>query len=344
MTRLLDIEDHDALVAYLTDAGRIEPGEPVEARTLAGGVSNRTVLLRHPSGEAWVLKQALPKLRVEVDWFSDPRRNEREATGMRFLEQLAPAGTVPRLIFEDRRQHLLAMEAVPEPHQNWKTRLLAGHLEMPRIAQFAALLATVHARASQRGDELAREFDDRQYFESLRVEPYYKFTATQVPRAGPFLRQLIADSRATRVSLVHGDYSPKNILLQGDSMVLVDHEVIHWGDPGFDLGFSLTHLLSKSHLLAAHRAAFAGAARTYWELYCHDLRQVSTDSLDWADQLERRVVRHTLGCLLARVAGRSPLEYLDQQHRQRQQAAVVQLMTQLPATVADLTTEFVARL
>ena len=115
--------------------------------------------------------------------------------------------------------------------------------------------------------ELAGLFDDRSHFESLRLEPYYAFTATQIPAAAGFLQALIAGTRARRLTLVHGDFSPKNILIHRDSLVLLDHEVIHWGDPAFDLGFSLTHLLSKAHHLPNHRADFANAAREYWQTY-----------------------------------------------------------------------------
>jgi len=134
---------------------------------------------------------------------------------------------------------------------------------------------------------------------------------------------------------VHGDYSPKNILLHGPRMVLLDHEVIHWGDPAFDLGFSLTHLLSKAHYLPDHRGAFAEAARRYWHIYAACLR-----GFLWREDMEPMVVRHTLGCLLARVAGRSPLEYLDHDHRMRQRDAVLSVLQRKPATVDDLTDEF----
>src|SRR5688572_32913008 len=127
---MLDIERHEDLVAYLRDAGRIGQGETPKCTTLAGGVSNRTVLVERSSGEAWVLKQALAKLRVKVDWFSDPSRVHREALGLRWLEELAPAETITPLVFEDEEHHLLAMQAVPEPHENWKTRLLRGEVDM----------------------------------------------------------------------------------------------------------------------------------------------------------------------------------------------------------------------
>jgi aminoglycoside phosphotransferase (APT) family kinase protein len=335
----LDIEQPAALEAYLRATRRVDATEKISSRPLSGGVSNRTVLVRRASGETWVLKQALPKLRVAVDWFSDPQRIEREAAAMRALYELAPPGAVTRLIFEDRDRHLLAMEAVPEPHQNWKDLLLAGQVDLERVRQFAELLGTIHGRASRRGAELAKDFADRQFFESLRLEPYYAFTAAQAPAAAPFLHGLIRETRLRGDTLVHGDFSPKNILLQGPRMVLLDHEVVHWGDAAFDLGFSLTHLLSKAHYLRRQRDAFAHAARRYWQTYRAAIGQVP-----WLDGLEGRAVRHTLGCLLARVAGRSPLEYLDRAQRDVQREAVVPLMQDPPPSIDALIDAFLARL
>src|SRR6185369_10208057 len=115
--------------------------------TLALGVSNRTVLVERPNGEAWVVKQALKKLRVAVEWYSSPERIHREALGMRWLAQLAPPGSTTELIFEDQASHILAMTAVPQPHENWKIRLLAGRLETGQAEQFGRLLGTIHRAA-----------------------------------------------------------------------------------------------------------------------------------------------------------------------------------------------------
>jgi aminoglycoside phosphotransferase (APT) family kinase protein len=337
VSETIDIERPDQLIAYLERSGYIDPGEPIVARVLAGGVSNRTVLVERADGQAWVLKQALAKLRVAVDWFSSPERIQREALGLRWLARLAPPGSTVPLLFEDRRQHILGMAAVPQPHENWKTLLLRGALELDHVAQFARLLGTIQRAATGRSD-VAAAFDDRSFFESLRVEPYYGYTAEQTPAAAPFYAELIAATRARRLTLVHGDYSPKNILVHHDRLVLLDHEVIHFGDPAFDAGFALTHLLSKAHHLPLHRAAFAGAVRYFWRIYSETLGPVG-----WRADLDRWAVRHTLGCLLARVAGRSPLEYLDAAERARQQAVVVALMGRPPATVDELVAQFVAR-
>ncbi|MCC6166291.1 MAG: hypothetical protein IT329_03600, partial [Caldilineaceae bacterium] len=132
----LDIENPADLLAYLRRMGHIAADETPCLRTLAGGVSNRTVWVTRPSGEAWVLKQALAKLRVPVDWFSSPLRVHREALGLRHLAELAPPGAITPLVFEDHASHLIAMQAVPEPHANWKTLLLAGQLDGEHVRQF----------------------------------------------------------------------------------------------------------------------------------------------------------------------------------------------------------------
>lgn len=363
---MLNIEQPDDLLTYLRDHSHISPDEHPLIRTLTGGVSNRTVWVERAGGDTWVLKQALAKLRVSVDWFSSPERVHREALGLRWLADLAPPGTITPLIFEDHQHHLLAMQAVPQPHDNWKTLLLAGRPEADHIHQFGRLLGTIHRRAFERREEVAPIFADRSFFESLRLEPYYTYTADQVPAAAEFLHALIDETRACRLTLVHGDYSPKNMLVHQGRLILLDHEVIHWGDPAFDLGFSLTHLLSKAHHLPHQRTAFAAAAVAYWQVYAETLGETLVASFEsdplpqplsllgrgesrqrqgeGSSSFEARAVRHTLACLLARVAGRSPLEYLDEAARARQQEIVLALLAAPPLTITGLVNSFIARL
>ena len=191
------------------------------------------------------------------------------------------------------------------------------------------MLAQIHNAIAQY-PELEGDFGDRRFFEELRLEPYYGFTATQIPAARPFLAQLIDDTRARRHALVHGDYSPKNVHVHADQLILLDFEVIHFGDPAFDIGFSLTHFLSKAHFLPACRAVFLDMAREYWRSYLADLAPNLRE-------VDSHAVKHTLACLLARVAGRSPLEYLGQTQRDHQQKMVLSILaddvTEIPLLI-----------
>ena len=335
----LNIEEPAALAGYLTAQGLVSPDDTIVSRPLAGGVSNRTVWVECAGREPWVLKQALAKLRVQVDWFSDPRRVHREAAGMRQLGKVLPPGHVPTLLFEDHTEHIIGMTAAPRPNENWKQMLLEGKLVGDHVDQFGQLLALIHRSGYEQQADLRAEFGDDSFFEALRLEPYYGYAATQLPQAADFLHTLMQETRHRKLTLVHGDYSPKNVLVCTDQLVLLDHEVIHFGDPAFDLGFSLTHLLSKAHHLSALRASFAEAALRYWNTY-----RAHLGATPWTDGLEPRVVRHTLACLLARVAGRSPLEYLDAEARVRQQSAVLAQLHRPPSTVSSLIRQFCAAL
>lgn len=332
---MLDIERPEALTSYLRGRGLLRVDEEARTRVLAGGVSNRTVLLLRPQAPDWVLKQALDTLRVAVPWHCDPRRAHREAVGLQWLQKTCPSGSIPGFVFEDATEHLLAMEAVPEPHAVLKEQLLAGQIDHGLLRDFGGLLGVIHAHGAQ-GDAEAL-FADQSFFEALRLEPYYEYSAAQEPSAAPFLRELIDDARSHRVTVVHGDYSPKNILVRQGKLVLLDHEVIHFGSPAFDIGFAFAHLLSKAHHLRAHRTELVTGAQLAWDGY----RAAIADAR-WAhgDEFERTAVRHTLGCLLARVVGRSPLEYLDAHERRRQRAASLKLIESPPSTMPELIRRF----
>lgn len=333
----LDIEDASALIAWLQSTGRIEPFEVPRIQILHGGVSNRTVRVQRTNGECWVLKQALERLRVPTEWRSSPARVHREALGMRWLARLVPAGSVPEFLFEEESVHVIAMQAVPEPHTNWKTLLLAGVVEDWAVVEFARLLACIHSRsvAEVWRPNLQNAFRDRSFFEGLRLEPFYQFTSAQVPAAAAFLEPLIAESRRIQTALVHGDYSPKNILVRHRQLILLDHEVIHWGDPMFDVGFAMAHFLCKAARGSGHRDAFLGAVERFWSEY-----QACVDP-SLADEASRqRALRHALGCALARVAGRSQVEYLTNRQKEIQRRWICRQSMNPPVDGSDLIKSF----
>ncbi|MEX1124122.1 MAG: phosphotransferase [Acidimicrobiia bacterium] len=337
MIESVDIEDSQALLAYLFASGRIEAQEHPAVDNLAGGVSCRTVRVTRESGETWVLKQALPQLRVAVEWQSDPKRIRSEGLAMKWLGQILPRGAIPSLVFEDEQNGLVAMTAVAMPHETLKARLMRGAFETA-VPEAATILAAIHSGALSFEADLRNVFADQSAFESLRVDPFYGFSRS-VSGTEEFLGDLMRDCRTIRVSLVHGDFSPKNILIHDEQLVLVDHEVIHWGDSAFDIGFFMAHLLSKAHHFVQWRSAFLGGVQSFWDRYDDE-----SDYLFRQPDYEARAVRHTIGCLLARVKGKSPLEYLDARERVRQTLVARSLMGDDPATFEELVTRFDNRL
>jgi 5-methylthioribose kinase len=332
---MIDIEDFGQLLGYLRKTDRLDSTEIPIIRKLSGGVSNKTLLLVRPGGESWVIKQALPKLRVQSDWFSDPARIAVEANGLRYLPRVTPTGSTVSLLFEDPAEKLLAMEAVPEPHQNWKQLLLSGEIDQRHFGQFAKLLGSIHRESFKLRHDLAPVFADKQFFRTLRLEPYYEHSAAVAQCAAAFLEELVVWTLSRSDTLVHGDFSPKNVLVQNQQLILLDHEVLHFGDPAFDIGFSLTHFLSKALHFPERRPEILRAARCFWRRYLGEVR-----GMPWIAHVDFRAAQHTLASLLARVCGRSPLEYLDKEERFVQQQIVVEMIEEHVSTVDQVITGF----
>ncbi len=331
---LLNIENHDELVPFLAQHGELERGEQAQCQNLAGGVSNRTVRVVRAGKPNLIVKQALSKLRVEADWFSSQDRIHREYAALGVFAALLP-GKVPVAILEDIQFHVIAMGEIPAPYINWKEGMLAGSIEIAHWISFGKMLAHVHTTTNKGLTGLPASLRDKSFFETLRLEPYYEYSGQQVPNVSEFLNDLIAETRSLSISLVHGDFSPKNVLIHNNSLYLLDFEVCHIGDPAFDVGFGLTHALSKALRLPQLRKELVQGAYRYWQGYSENRALQALDA-----RIEPRVVRHTLACLLARAVGRSPLEYLSREQRLWQAQTAVDLIHMEIETVPDLIAEF----
>jgi 5-methylthioribose kinase len=283
--------------AYLRQAGW--PEQPVSSiRPLGGGVSN-TVLLADGPGGRFVLKQALEKLRVEADWRSRPDRTLREADALQSMAAILPPGAVPHVLFIDRPNCIYAMEAAPAGSPDWKTELLAGRID-PRVAAAAGRTLGAMIRTTWRQPDWQQRFGDQTVFDELRLDPYYRFTAARHPAFAAHFARLISSCAERRVSLVHGDWSPKNLLVTPGGVMAIDFEVVHYGDPCFDTGFLLCHLLLKSIHMPPRQASLLACAEAFWQAL--DFRE------PWAFD---GTVAHLAGLLLARADGKSPAEYLS---------------------------------
>jgi 5-methylthioribose kinase len=252
--------------------------------------------------ERFVLKQSLGKLRVEQDWYSDRARIFRESAALRRLGKFLPEGVVPQILFEDRDNLFFAMTAAPIHAQTWKEQLLRGDISDDIAKQIGAILGTIIA-STWRDPACEAEFGDQTVFDELRIDPYYRTTALQHPDLAGHIRELIAQSGQRRVSLVHGDWSPKNFLVADGRVMVIDFEVIHYGDPAFDAAFLLNHLLLKSFYRREWQPRYRSAAFSFW----HALQRHVPAEADW---FEPAVIRHLGALLLARVDGKSPAEYI----------------------------------
>ena len=293
------------LYAALERMGLIRGEERPPAQALAGGVSSDIYRVDLASGPVCV-KRALPQLKVSALWKAPVERNRWEVEWMRVASAIVPA-FVPRVIAHDAESGSFAMEYLaPDEYPVWKSQLRDGIIDVRVAAEVGKRIAAVHAATA--GDAaIARRFETDAIFHSIRLEPYLAATAARHPDCAAALSGLVETTSTTRLALVHGDVSPKNILVGPAGPVLLDAECAWYGDPAFDLAFCLNHMLLK------------GVWRPQWReqyLRCFDaLAGAYLDAVTWEPPaaLERRAARLLPGLLLGRVDGKSPVEYLTEE-------------------------------
>ncbi len=266
--------------------------------TFDRGVASDIQVVDGPDGP-YVLKRALPRLRVAAEWLSDPARSMVEASALKAMAGIIGQDAVPRVLWVDPGRHEFAMALVPPRLRNWKQDLMSGRIDPATASRAGQLLGQLHAGSARR-PELREQFRDTRFFEELRIRPYFARVAERNPDLAVDIEAVVAGMAERRTALVHGDFSPKNILADGADIVLLDCEVAHWGDPRFDLAFCLTHLTLKSLRRAAPVAPLAGAGAALLCGYC----ETGPAIIDAA-------LVQILGCLLlARLEGDSPVDYL----------------------------------
>jgi aminoglycoside phosphotransferase (APT) family kinase protein len=291
-----------AWLAALVRAGLVAPGENATVTPLAGGVSSDIVRV-DAGGRTFCVKRALAKLKVAADWRAPVERNHAEAEWIRVVGDV-DADAVPAILAEDVSQGLFAMSWLPpDAFPVWKNELRDGRIDPEFAAEVGRRIARVHAATAGR-DDIAARFANDHIFYPIRLEAYLVATAERHPDLRDRLLALVDVTRSTKRALVHGDVSPKNILVGPRGPVFLDAECAWYGDPAFDLAFCLNHMLLKA------------AWRPQWPdryLDCFDaLADAYLGGVTWepAAEIEIRAARLLPGLFLARVDGKSPVEYI----------------------------------
>ncbi len=295
------------LLASLRRLGLI--GHDVPAmRPLTGGVSSEVWWVDLPGGPACV-KRALPRLNVAAAWDAPVERSRFEVAWLEVANEIIP-GIGPEVLAHDDGGAIVLTYLDPASHPLWKFELRDGRADPNVATEVGRRLGRVHAATAARPG-LAARFANDALFATMRLDPYLGAVARVHPELAPALAAVRASFDGHRVALIHGDASPKNILVGPAGPVLLDSECATWGDPAFDLGFCASHLLLKCRW---------NPTAAPWLLACFDaLAAGHLPLVAWEPPpgLEGRAARWVAACLLARVDGMSPVEYLDDDGRAR---------------------------
>lgn len=321
------ISNIDILKNVLVNMGLIELKNNIEVVPLTGGVSSSIFKVQIENGHAFCVKQALPKLKVAKDWFAPVERVFGEIDWLQTVEKISPR-FVPKVLGVDRETGCFAMTFLPpEESRNWKTELLQGNIDVNFAKNVGENLVLIHRRTAN-NEELAKKFDYDNNFYSIRLEPYLFETARVHQDLSPILLSMLERTQKTKLALVHGDVSPKNILVGKNGPIFIDAECAWYGDPAFDMAFCLNHLLIKSlwnpTKSDAYLEAFSAQSNAYLQ------------GINWekVEDYEYRVATLLPAFSLARVDGKSPVEYLNNEQRDRLRTIAIQLIKN-PVTKLD---------
>ena len=289
----------DTILAYLIEKKIISANDQAEVEVLTGGVSN-VVLAITTKNQKMVLKQALAELMVAQKWEADQRRAIVEANAIALFHKLSP-DQVPNLVFLDPERFILILDRVPVGSTVWKSDLLDGVIN-PDIAEVLGTTLAQWHNFGEKDKEARMQFMEDSLFEQLRIDPFYRFVAAENEALKPVISRLINELEGDKTTIVHGDFSPKNIMVGMDDQVyILDFEVTHVGNPVFDLAFLLAHLLCKKFRTdePLEEKLLGAAAERFIDAY--EVIRPFASSLSL----------HTALIALARVEGKSPVNYLD---------------------------------
>lgn len=271
---------------------------------LTGGVSSE--IYRVEDGdEVFVVKRALRKLKVADEWYADTSRNHFEQAYMRYVAAHFPSG-VPQLVYSNPQAGYFAMEYL-DGFRNWKSDLMDGVFYRQLAEEAGRLLGHIH-RKSWNDPDARAQFDALDNFDQLRIDPYLRTTAGKHP---PLAAAILAEAERlyqSRQCLMHGDFSPKNMLHRDGRLVVLDCEVACYADAAFDLSFLLNHLLLKGLYHAPATTALPSLFAAVVKAYSETMGPLASQVLEPAAGLLPML-------LLARVDGKSPVEYLTPKNK-----------------------------
>lgn len=289
------------VVDALFSSGVFNPSQSIEVNALEGGVSSS--VWRVQSGPTAVcVKQSLGQLRVEAEWFASTERLSHEVAWLKFAHKTEP-GSVPEVLYFDEKNTVLIMSYLdPSMHSLWKTALIHGETFEGMAEDVARRLSIFH-RASANDPLIQCKFEYDEFFNDLRIDPYFGVAAERNPDVAFFLRPLSDGVLNNKVALMHGDVSPKNLFWGPEGAIFLDAECACYGDPAFDVAFLLSHLILKLWNFPQHAALISRDIDTVISVYFAGV------TWELASELEVRVAQFLLGLLLARADGKSPIEY-----------------------------------
>jgi hypothetical protein len=295
---LTPIEIEQILVA----AGLDPKGASVT--TLEGGISSETLAVQLPTG-SYVVKRALSQLRVEEEWRADPERIFAEGEALEWFNDLTPE-YAPRPLAAVEKSWALLLPMAPSPSPDLRRIILDSPLLFQEEAARTLGKILFEWHAADPGKALGSRLDDITRLTDLRVDPFYRDMAGRWASHQKVIYALAEELLEVRTAVVHGDFTPKNVLILPDGgLWVIDSEVSHIGNPVIDTAAMVAHLLLKQ-VLYRKDAHIHATLRRAQKAFLSELGPESCPS---------SLGGHVGLFMAVRVAGRAQVPYLSEELR-----------------------------
>jgi 5-methylthioribose kinase len=294
----MELDTLEKVKKYLIKAGITDKADELIVESLSGGVSSNVWKIKL-GNNSLVMKQALAKLKVDEDWFSDVERTNREHEVMEALYDVVSEGTIPKVVHVDYIHHIYIMTCAEKGSQTWKDILMKENFNISIAKNAAYLLREIHHHSNRINAREKVKFQDQKYFIQLRIDPFHRHLMQKYPELSSSIQKLIDELTVQKTCLVHGDFSPKNILVEkGNNVVLIDFEVAHWGNPVFDVAYCMCHLMLKGWYLKKY-SEILKLAEVFLDAYGNEVNNL---------------MPHLGLMLLARMDGKSVVNYIREEN------------------------------
>ncbi len=255
---------------------------------------------------SWVVKQARPALERFPEYRVSTHRILVEARYYETVAAFDGAGVCPRVLAFDPEARVLVLEDLGDV-ERLDGALACGADATPAARRVAAFLGAVHACSRGldlaerfRNDEMQRLHGDHVFHlpyreNNLPLSPARRARAEAIRRDRALVERIdaaYARYLEPRGVLVHGDVQAGNVLLAPRGAVLLDAEIAHLGDPAFDVGVFLAHLLGPG---LARGATDLAALETAWRAYADAAGEAAPPFRDAARIAGIELLRRAIG-------------------------------------------------
>lgn len=293
----------DRCINLLLALNLLPPNTDIQVEPLTGGVASDIAKVT-VGDNIYCIKFALAKLRVAADWYAPVERNYAEYRWLKAINNIIPETSL-QLYGHSAEEHGFAMDFISgQDSYLLKTALFEGKGLNSQATAIGHLLGQIH-KASAHAAFDCSPFQNRDDFYALRLEPYLVYTAGKHPDISNDLMEMSDRLYQNQQILIHGDVSPKNIIFEAEHPYLLDAECATMGDAAFDVAFCLNHFILKGLYLPDFQLPYLDLCAAFWDAYQVHVNWEQTEAL------EARMLRLLPMLMLARVDGKSPVEYFN---------------------------------